>query len=95
MIRLRITTDGRLRGLWTDAVDFTGIGRTAVRRASHLEFDAQSQQWTVREAIPGVWWRWLLQVLIRHPCGRILHRSARRADALAWEAEHFGRGGDN
>ncbi len=50
MIRLRITPDGRIRGLWTDAVDFIGIGRTAVRRASHVEFDAQSQQWTVREA---------------------------------------------
>ncbi len=95
MNRLRITPDGRIRGLWTDAVDFTGIGRTAVRRASHVEFDGRLQKWFVREAIPRVWWRWLLQLLIRQPCGRVLHRSARRADALAWEAEHFGPGGDN
>ena len=32
MIRLRITPDGRIRGLWTDLVNFTALGHTTVRR---------------------------------------------------------------
>ena len=48
MIKLRITSDGRVRSLWNDDVDFAALGRLTVRRASHVEFDARSQQWTVR-----------------------------------------------
>jgi hypothetical protein len=39
MIKLRITTDGRICGLWTDAVPMQDIGTVHVRRASHVEFD--------------------------------------------------------
>ena len=60
MIRLRITRDGRVRGLWTDALDFVALGKTDVRRASHVEFDRRRQCWCVREAKPPQRvWRWI------------------------------------
>ena len=64
MIRLRITPDGRIRGLWTDAVNFTGLGHTTVRRASHVEFDGRKQMWYVRKAVPSARLRRLVQKLI-------------------------------
>ena len=57
MIRLRITPDGRITGLWNDDVDFPDIGRLNIRRASHIEFDNRLQQWTVRETVPRERWR--------------------------------------
>jgi hypothetical protein len=39
MIRLRISPDGCIRGLWTDDVGFAELGTMQVRRASHVEFD--------------------------------------------------------
>ena len=65
MIRLRITPDGRIRGLWTDAVDFTGLGETDVRRASHVEFDRRMEQWYGREAAPQGRLRRCLRRLLR------------------------------
>ena len=73
MIRLRITRDGRVRGLWTDAVDFTGLGKTDVWRASHVEFDRQRQQWFVTEAVSRSWLcRWI-QRLFGQAMGRVIH----------------------
>ena len=93
MIRLRITRDGRVRGLWTDAVDFTGMGRTVVRRASHVEFDRRRQQWFVTAAVPrGRLRRWI-QRLFGRPMGRVIHFAPTRAAALEWEDRHFRPGG--
>ena len=93
MIRLRITRDGRVRGLWTDAVDFTGLGETDVRRASHVEFDRRMQQWFVTEAVPrGRLRRWI-QRLFGRPMGRVIHFASTRSAALEWERRYFGPGG--
>lgn len=93
MIRLRITKDGRICGLWTDAVSMQDIGNVHVRRASHVEFDDRQQCWCVREAHPtnglNCWWNRLFAL----PAGRVLHQSMTRAEALAWEHEHFAPGG--
>ncbi|MCH7592002.1 MAG: hypothetical protein IH989_04370 [Planctomycetes bacterium] len=90
MIRLRITADGRIRGLWTDAVDFTAIGHTRVRRASHVEFDERRQMWYVREAVPRGLVRRCMQFVGRRPLGRILVWAPTRQSALEQEAAIFG-----
>jgi hypothetical protein len=78
MIRLRISTDGRIRSLWNDEVRLGDLGVLHVRRASHVEFDESRQCWCVCAA--------------QDP-DRILHRNPSRTAALAWEQEHFGPGG--
>ena len=94
MIRLRITPEGRVRGLWTDAVEFAALGHSHVRRASHVEFDESAQRWIVREAVPDDWWRRWLQSLTGRPWGRILHHSRSRRDAPVGAATfRAGRGG--
>ena len=93
MIRLRITPDGRIRGLWTDAVDFTGLGETDVRRASHVEFDRRRQQWYVQRAIPCGWLRRWIQRFCRRPMGRVIHFAPTRSGALDWERRYFEPGG--
>lgn len=77
MTRLRITEDGTIRGLWSDAVDLTSLGTLLVGRASHVEFDAARQCWTV---VPA------------HTRSMVFS-SRSRSEALAWEAEHFQPGG--
>ena len=52
MIKLRITADGRIRGLWTDEIPLQAFGTVRVKRASHVEFDDRRQCWTVRAAEP-------------------------------------------
>ena len=89
MIRLRITPDGRICGLWADDIVLTEFGECAVHRASHVEFDRRRQCWTVREAIPcGRFRRWI-QRLLRCPMGRVVCRSVTRSAALEWEQRHF------
>ena len=82
MTKLRITPDGRIRGLWDDDVQLGDLGVIRVRRASHVEFDNRRQGWTVRPAITSG----------RYRCP-IVHQSPSRAHALAWEHEHFQPGG--
>ena len=93
MTKLRITPDGRIRGLWTDDVRFAELGTMHVQRASHVEFDDRQQCWCVREAAPSGWLRQWLQRLFGLALGRVLHRATTRARALAWEHEHFQPGG--
>ena len=93
MIKLRITPDGRIRGLWSDEVQLCELGIVRVRRASHVEFDDRQQCWCVGDALPKTWLsRWLSR-LLRHPISRVLHRATTRAAALAWEHDHFEPGG--
>ena len=93
MIKLRITPDGRIRGLWTDDVRLTELGVVHVQRASHVEFDGQRQCWTVRPAMSGgPLHRWLGRAL-KLPAASVAHVTASRSDALAWEHEHFQPGG--
>ena len=93
MIKLRITPDGCIRGLWSDHVQLTDLGTVHVRRASHVEFDEMQQCWTVREAAPRNRILRLLQHLRGRPIGGVLHHAYTRASALAWENEHFQPGG--
>ena len=94
MIRLRITPDGRIRGLWTDAVNFTALGRTSVRRASHVEFDGLRQMWYVREAVPSGRLRRVVQKLTGRAMGEIIARAPSRWAALALEHRLFQPGGE-
>ncbi len=93
MIRLHITRDGRVRGLWTDVVDFTGLGKTDVRRASHVEFDRRRQQWFVTAAVPRGWLRRWVQRLFGRPMDRVIHHAPTRSAALGWERRYFEPGG--
>ena len=92
-VRLRISADGTVRGLYDDAVDWQALGSVTVRRASHVEFSSRRQAWYVQVAQPRRWWRRSLQAVLRWPCGEIVHWSPTRTAALAWEHEHFAPGG--
>lgn len=94
MIRLRITPAGLIRAVWTDAVEFTAIGHTRVRRASHVEFDEASQTWCVRAVGPRRRWRRGRRRGASRLQRRALFRTTTRREALEWEARYFGPGGD-
>ena len=93
MTRIRIDSDGTVRGLWTDDVDWRSFGHVAVHRASHVEFCYRTQMWYVRAGKPRSTLRAVVQAVLRRPCGEILHWAGSRSDALAWEEAHFGVGG--
>ncbi len=82
MTKLRITPDGRIRGLWDDDVSLCELGAVRVQRASRIEFDNRLQRWTVRPAI---------QPSMRR-CPAV-HQSPSRAHVLAWEHKNFQPGG--
>ena len=50
---LEITPDGRIHGLWTDALALPQLGHCLVQRVSYVEFSLHRQCWCVREAQPG------------------------------------------
>ena len=89
VIKLRITSDGNVTGLWDDQINWRSLGNLAVRRASHVEFCDRRQMWYVQRAQPRRCLRRLLQNLLRRPLGEILHWSPTREQALIWEREHF------
>ena len=91
-MKLRITPNGTVRGLWDDGVDWPSLGRVSVHRASHVEFCPRRQQWYVQNGQPRTWLRRALQRLLWRPCGEILHWARSREDALAWEREYFAPG---
>ena len=93
MTRIRIDPDGTVRGLWTDEIDWSSLGRIVVRRASHMEFCQRRQRWCVRTGVPRNCLRRVLQCVVHRPLGEIVHWAASREKALAWEREHFGPGG--
>lgn len=92
-IKLRITADGRIRGLWSDDVQLGELGFVRVRRASHVEFDDRRQCWTVRDAAPQWTPNWLAQLMLGETTSRVLHQAPARASALAWEHDYFQPGG--
>ena len=93
MTRCRIAIDGTVRGLWSDEIDWRSLGQVSVARASHVEFCRRRQMWFVRAVRPRSAIRTILQTVFRQPFAEILHWANSRADALAWEASHFGIGG--
>ena len=92
-IKLRITVDGAVHGLWSDAVDWQGLGPVSVHRASHVEFCETCQMWFVRASWPSGRIRRLLQRLLCRPFGEVLHRARTRRAALDWERAYFEPGG--
>ena len=93
MTKLRIAPDGTVRGLWTDEIDWQSLGRSSVRRASHVEYCDRRQQWYVRAARPRSWIRRVQQWAVGRPCGEVLLWANTRQEALAWEQRHYGPGG--
>ena len=89
IIKLRITPDGNVTGLWDDEINWRSLGNLTVQRASHVEFSYRRQMWFVQRARPSRLLRRLLQNLLRRPFGEILHWSTTRKQALAWERDHF------
>ncbi len=89
MIRLCITSDGRVQGLWDDSLDLPALGPVRVRRASHIEFCPRRQTWYVQVARPRAWWRRLLQLALRRPWGEVMHWARTRGEVLEWEQGHL------
>ena len=90
---LRITPDGTIRGLWSEAVGWQDLGRVTVTRASYVEFSDRSQIWYVQAGRPKDWLRRVLQHLLGRPFGDILHWARTREEALTWERGHYEPGG--
>lgn len=93
MTRIRIGPDGTIRGLWTDEIDWTSLGKTAVRRASHVEFCEHRQFWYVCSSQPRAALRASLKTWLKPHVRDVLHWSSTRSEALAWEHDHFSPGG--
>lgn len=93
MTRIRIAPDGTVQGLWTDEIDWTFLGKVAVKRASHVEFCERQQRWHVRRARSCNALQLLVAFVLRRSGGDVLHGSRRRQDALAWERDYFSPGG--
>lgn len=47
MTTLLAMPDGRLRGIYTEAVDLCALGTLDVQRATAIEFDGRLQAWRV------------------------------------------------
>ena len=47
IITLHILPDGRVNGLYTEAIDLGSLGTLRIERASTIEFDNAAQLWRV------------------------------------------------
>ncbi len=92
-MKIRITPEGTIRGLWDDQVDWPSLGRVSVHRASRVEFCDRRQMWSVRAGRPRSWVFRLLQRVLHRPFGEVLHWAKTRQVALAWEQVHYQPGG--
>jgi hypothetical protein len=77
-VLLRISPDGVVRCLHTEALDLRSLGRLSVVRATRIVFDAESQSWQVREA----------------GTGGLLFSDPSRDACTAWERDHMVPGPD-
>jgi len=48
VFELVIDEEGDIKCLWTDLIDLTELGTCHVERASHVEFNNDSQRWEAR-----------------------------------------------
>jgi hypothetical protein len=71
---LTITTEGDIVTLYDDRLHKLNLGPMTMRRASHVEFNAASQQWEVSLPVRT---------------GEVLFTHHDRATCLAWEREYF------
>ena len=47
---LTFSPDGTGAGLYTEVIDLQQIGRLGMSRASHIEFNSESQRWEVHDS---------------------------------------------
>ncbi len=92
-MKLRISPDGVVRGLWNDELDWRALGQLNVRRASHVEFCSRTQSWCVTSGRRRNAFQLLLRRLLRLSARGVLFSAPTRSEALLWEATHFGPGG--
>ena len=74
---LRISKDGHVRCLYTEAIDLRKFGKLTTKRASTVQFNPHRQVWLVWEGT------------ITSQKRRILYRHPYRETCLAWEREYF------
>jgi hypothetical protein len=59
MHRIAVKVGGEVVGIYTDVLPWRRLGTLHVERASHVEFDAGRQGWTVTLSdgtiLPGIW----------------------------------------
>lgn len=70
---IRVRRDGSIVCLHDEKLELDRLGKRQVRRASHVEFDEDRQQWVARVAATG----------------EEIHASASRQECLAAEAHFF------
>lgn len=70
---LRLSPDGRIDCLYTEAIDLRTLGRLTVVRATEITFDADTQLWEVRSV----------------PFGGLLFCDPSREACLRWERENL------
>ena len=92
-MKLRITSDGTVQGLWDDSIDWSSLGRISVHLASYVEFCNRRQLWCVRSGRNNNALLRLSQLLTGRPSGEVLYLAPTRSQALDWERKHFGPGG--
>lgn len=70
---LRLSPDGRIDCLYTEAIDLRALGRLEVVRATEIAFEPAAQQWEVRSFASG----------------RLLFSDPSREVCLQWERENL------
>lgn len=76
-INLEITAAGGIQMLHDDRVDLSVFGKIETKRASHVEFSNEFQEWYCASA----------------KTGDVLHWAKTRSAALDWERKHFSPSG--
>lgn len=70
---LRITANGQIDCLYTEAIDLRSLGKLAITRATDIRFNDTTQQWDVHAADTD-------QVLFSHKS---------RTECLTWETQNL------
>jgi hypothetical protein len=81
-MHLVVEPRGTVRGVYAEAIDLTQLGDLTIRRASHVEPDAESRWWADLTPVGGP------------KLGPFRRRSDALAAELSWLEEHWlgGRG---
>lgn len=72
-LKVTFDTDGTGHCLYGELIDLRAVGTLECRRASHIEFDAGSQQWQV----------------LTPDRGTVLFSSPFRRECETWEHDHL------
>lgn len=72
-MHILVTKDGGVQMLHDDTAEIETLGKVSVKRASHVEYDNERQQWYVQSAATL----------------KILEYFNTRDEALSWEKEYY------